>query len=728
MDDLQVDQRFGERGQETDPAIGVDAVSSTADGDAIVQTATDLSRYGTDVFVALPSEAVGLKRRLERVDVTLVEVATQADDSIRELAKAGKQRGLPGIILHPSPDSTREFDFEESVATFQTSEQYVVDGHVRDSTLTTGRIAALIASEHSQTALHRLRDELQQYVDGLLILDDTEGLQSAEWTGDAFTEIESIGSGESGIYSGLAHVTRLYAGGDEIVLVGPDTTAEALTAVPDMIEQVCIGDADLVIGRRMTEAAGSSDKRGELSEVLRGAFGLDDSSRSGAELETGVQVLTLRVARELERQLDQAATRLNVIDTVIRSDLNVSIHEYALEDAASTEHSDIHPEDRVLLGRDSDVRPTVSVVMPTMNEEEGIRECIERVKRAVTRSGYQTEVLISDDSDDRTPDIARELGAIVVEPDQPGYGYAYRYAFEHCRGDYIIIGDADTTYDFEQFPTLLEPVVDGKADMVMGSRLEGEIKDGAMPALHQYVGNPALTRFLNVFYDAGVSDAHSGFRAFRAGMLDDLNLETNGMEFASEMIMDAGARDLTIEEIPITYHEREGEATLESFRDGWRHVRFMLLNAPGYLFTIPGMVMGAVGVLVMLAAFTDVSAGGLTFGIHTAIAGSLLTLVGYQVANMGAFATAASDPIQRSEDFITTTIIERLTLERMATVGVAVCLAGVTYAAWLVVQWANTGFTALPMVVGDVLAFTAIVIGLQTVFNAFLISAVSSDP
>jgi len=194
-------------------------------------------------------------------------------------------------------------------------------------------------------------------------------------------------------------------------------------------------------------------------------------------------------------------------------------------------------EEDLLLGADSEISPLVSIVMPTMNEEAGIREFIERVKRAVRKSGHPTEVIISDDSTDRTPEIARELGAIVVEPDEAGYGYAYRYAFDHCRGDYIVIGDADTTYDFEQFPKLLEPVVRGEADMVMGSRLDGDIKPGAMPALHQYIGNPLLTKFLNAFYDAGVSDAHSGFRAFRAEMLDELDLQTTGMEFASEMIM-----------------------------------------------------------------------------------------------------------------------------------------------------------------------------------------------
>jgi hypothetical protein len=380
----------------------------------------------------------------------------------------------------------------------------------------------------------------------------------------------------------------------------------------------------------------------------------------------------------------------------------------------------------LLLGADSDLSPTVSVVMPTMNEEAGIRECIERVQRAVAESGYLTEVIISDDSDDRTPEIARELGAIVVEPDQPGYGYAYRYAFKHCRGDYIVIGDADTTYDFEQFPTLLDPVAAGDADIVMGSRLEGEIKPGAMPALHQYIGNPLLTRFLNAFYDAGVSDAHSGFRAFDADVIEDLDLQTTGMEFASEMIMDAGARGLEIQEIPITYHEREGEATLESFRDGWRHVRFMLLNAPGYLFSIPGTVMGSLGLLVLSVAFSGFTIGTVSFGIHTAIAGSLLTLVGFQVGLMGVFATVASDPIQHPNDVVTQAIIEKMNLARMSTLGLVLFSGGATYATWLLIQWTGTGFSQLPMVLGDVVAFTAIVLGVQIVFNAFFMSAIAA--
>ncbi|WP_311173110.1 glycosyltransferase family 2 protein [Halobellus ordinarius] len=381
--------------------------------------------------------------------------------------------------------------------------------------------------------------------------------------------------------------------------------------------------------------------------------------------------------------------------------------------------------DSVLVGADSAVDPVISVVMPTMNEEEGIGECIQRVTAALEQLGVVGEIIISDDSSDRTPEIARDMGAIVVNPDEEGYGYAYRYAFEHARGEYIVIGDADTTYDFEQIPRLLDPIVGGNADIVMGSRLDGEIKPGAMPALHKYVGNPLLTKFLNLFYEVGVSDAHSGFRVFRADVLDTLDLETTGMEFASEMVMEAGVCDLTIEEVPIVYHEREGEATLESFRDGWRHVRFMILNAPSYLFSLPGVAMGIVGSLVMLLALLGIELGPATFGPRTMIAGSLLSIVGYQVSSMGVFATLAGNPIRRPSDRGTEFIIENVTLERAALVGNAIGLLGALYAGQRIYTWIVSGFGALSILTLDVLAFTAVVIGIQTVFGAFFMSAVA---
>lgn len=379
----------------------------------------------------------------------------------------------------------------------------------------------------------------------------------------------------------------------------------------------------------------------------------------------------------------------------------------------------------LLVGDNSDIVPHLSIVMPTLNEETGIRTCINWIKTAIEELQLPAEIIISDSSTDRTPEIAREMGAIVVEPDEPGYGYAYRYAFERTRGAYIAMGDADATYDFTQIPRLLDHLEETRADMVMGSRLNGEIKDGAMPALHQYIGNPALTRFLNTFYDAGVSDAHSGFRIFTREAYESMDWETTGMEFASEMIMEAGAQNLDIVEVPIVYHEREGEETLESFRDGWRHVRFMLVNAPGYLFSVPGLLLTIFGVAVMILAHTDAALGEVTLGVNSMIAGSLATIVGTQIGSLGVFATVASDPIQQPDDPLTTGITTYATLERGATAGVIVFAAGGAYASWLVGDWILSGFGAVPFTSAALIAFTGVVVGIQLVFSSFFLSTVN---
>ncbi|TKX84364.1 glycosyltransferase family 2 protein [Halorubrum sp. SS5] len=398
------------------------------------------------------------------------------------------------------------------------------------------------------------------------------------------------------------------------------------------------------------------------------------------------------------------------------------------QSSVGEERTDVTRErsaDELLVGRDSEIDPHLSVVMPTLNEEAGIRTCLDWIKTAIEELQVPTEIIISDSSTDRTPEIAREMGAIVVEPDGKGYGYAYRYAFERTRGAYIAMGDADTTYDFKQIPRLLDHLEETGADMVMGSRLNGEIEAGAMPSLHQYIGNPALTRFLNTFYGAGVSDAHSGFRIFTREAYETMDWETTGMEFASEMIMEAGAKDLEIVEVPIVYHEREGEETLDSFRDGWRHVRFMLVNAPGYLFSVPGLLLTLFGVAVMTIAHTGVALGSVTLSVNSMIAGSLATIVGTQVGSLGVFATVASDPIQQPTDPITTGITQYATLERGATAGVIAFAAGGAYATWLVVDWIASGFGAVPFTSAALLAFTAVVVGVQLVFSSFFLSAVN---
>ena len=195
-------------------------------------------------------------------------------------------------------------------------------------------------------------------------------------------------------------------------------------------------------------------------------------------------------------------------------------------------------------------------------------------------------IVADNGSDDGSAEIARSAGATVVHEPRRGYGSAYLAGFAAAAGDYIVMADADLTYDFDDIPRFVERL-DGGADLVMGNRMEN-IQPGAMPWLHRYVGNPALTGVLNLFFQTGVRDAHCGMRAVRREALPLLDLRTTGMEFASEMVIRAGKQRLAIEEIPIDYHPREGESKLSSWRDGWRHLRFLLVHSPTYLFVLPG--------------------------------------------------------------------------------------------------------------------------------------------
>ena len=183
--------------------------------------------------------------------------------------------------------------------------------------------------------------------------------------------------------------------------------------------------------------------------------------------------------------------------------------------------------------------------------------------------GLEGEILVVDSSSDDTPIIARSLGATVVVPDKLGYGNAYIYGFKHASGKYIVLMDGDLTYDPREIDKLISSLQNGGVDMVLGTRLKGVIKPGAMPALHRYIGNPFLTWVLNILFATRVSDAHCGMRAITRDALDKLNLKACGMEFASEMVIEAAHKNLRIAEVPITYYPRKGKSKLSSFSDGW---------------------------------------------------------------------------------------------------------------------------------------------------------------
>jgi len=365
----------------------------------------------------------------------------------------------------------------------------------------------------------------------------------------------------------------------------------------------------------------------------------------------------------------------------------------------------------------------VSVILPTKNESKTIGTCIKKIKSVFEKYGIDGEIIVSDNSEDETPQIAKALGVKVVTPDRMGYGYAYRYAFRYARGKYIVMGDADDTYDFMEMPKLLEPLMKGEADLVIGSRFKGEIRKGAMPWLHRYIGNPLLTWFLNFFYKAGVSDAHSGFRAIRKDALDKMNLRSSGMEFASEMIIEATKLGLRIKEVPITYHPRKsGGSKLRSFSDGWRHLKFMMIHTPTHLYFIPGSILTLLGLALMSFTYLRIYIG-YSPGFNSMLLGCLFILLGYQIFFLGLFAKLYGVSLKIfNPDKVVNFILEKLSLEKGVTAGLVVFLIGFLYALYLIASWINSGFRTLPLRGESIIAFTLITVGIQTIFNSFFLS------
>src|SRR5437660_8391598 len=250
--------------------------------------------------------------------------------------------------------------------------------------------------------------------------------------------------------------------------------------------------------------------------------------------------------------------------------------------------------------------PLVSVVIPCLNESGNIEACVTAARRAIDAMGVPGEVVVADNnSDDDSARLAEQAGARVVVERRRGYGSAYLAGFAAARGDYIVMADADLTYDFNEIPRFVAELEAG-AELVLGDRMDN-IRPGAMPWLHRYVGNPILTGLLNLFFRTGVNDAHCGMRALRRDVLPRLELRTTGMEFASEMVIRASKEGLDIREFPIEYHPRGGESKLSSFRDGWRHLRFLLVHSPTHLFIIPELVIAGIGALIALTVVANIS-------------------------------------------------------------------------------------------------------------------------
>jgi glycosyltransferase involved in cell wall biosynthesis len=352
---------------------------------------------------------------------------------------------------------------------------------------------------------------------------------------------------------------------------------------------------------------------------------------------------------------------------------------------------------------------------------ENIEECVRRAYRAMEEAGIPGEVVVADnDSEDDSAALAAAAGARVVHEPRRGYGSAYLAGFAAARGEYIVMGDADLTYDFAEIPRFVQHLEVG-AELVMGDRMDN-IHPGAMPWLHRYVGNPVLTGVLNLFFRTGVSDAHCGMRALRRDVLPRLDLRTTGMEFASEMVIRASKEGLDIREFPIEYHPRGGESKLSSFRDGWRHLRFLLVHSPTHLFILPGAIMAAIGALITVLVLAQIDLFGRQFQLHSMIAGTLLLIVGVQIVALGLCAHAYGTYFMGEKDPWFDRMRAKYRLEHGLMLGGALLLAGLAVTVAIVIQWAERGFGSLSEERLAVLAAALIIIGLQVFFSSFLLS------
>ncbi|MDX6690826.1 MAG: hypothetical protein QOG15_2283 [Solirubrobacteraceae bacterium] len=363
----------------------------------------------------------------------------------------------------------------------------------------------------------------------------------------------------------------------------------------------------------------------------------------------------------------------------------------------------------------------VSVVIPCLNEAENIEECVRRSMDAMSGAGIVGEVVVADNgSEDGSGDLAAQSGARVVREPRRGYGSAYLAGFAAARGTYLVMLDADMTYPFDQIPHFVQELRDG-ADFVMGDRMDN-IQPGAMHWMHRYVGNPLLSGTLNLFFRTGIRDAHCGMRGLRRDILPRLDLRATGMEFASEMVIRASKEKLAIREFPIEYAPRSGESKLSRFRDGWRHLRFLLVHSPTHLFIVPGLVLLTLGLLVTVISLTQFSILGRQWNLHTTVGGELLCIVGTQVVALGLCAHAYGTYFMNERDPWFDRMRARFRLEHGLALGMTIFFGGIIAGTIIFGIWINRGFGALSEERLAVTAATLVIIGLQIIFSSFLLS------
>jgi glycosyltransferase involved in cell wall biosynthesis len=364
----------------------------------------------------------------------------------------------------------------------------------------------------------------------------------------------------------------------------------------------------------------------------------------------------------------------------------------------------------------------LSVILPCRNEESALEGCLKQIKQIIAKEKIDAEIIVSDSSVDGSPGIAKRQKVRLIKHDLEGYGNAYLEAFREAKGKYIFMADCDGSYDFSEIPRFLKYLREGY-DFVMGDRFSGKIDNGAMPASHRHFGNPILSGILRLFFFARIRDAHCGMRAISREALDKLELKTTGMEFASEMVMKSVKKKLKIKQLPIDYHKRKGESKLRTMSDGWRHLRFMLIYSPLFLFFLPGLIFFLIGIETLFWFYVGAPALlGVKLYFHPMFISSFLTVIGYQLIIFSAFAKIYSMTHLGEKDERFEKLFGFITLERAGVVSLIMIFLGVFIYLFILIKWIRSGFGSLNEIKNSIMALTLLIIGIQTISSSFMLS------
>jgi len=372
-------------------------------------------------------------------------------------------------------------------------------------------------------------------------------------------------------------------------------------------------------------------------------------------------------------------------------------------------------------------RLDVSAVIPCLNEANSLAFCVEKAMSSFRAAGLRGEVIVADNgSTDGSIEIAESKGARVLRVSERGYGAALKAGIAAARGEFVVMGDADDSYDFSEVPNFVSELRRGY-DLVMGNRFRGGIKPGAMPPLHKYFGNPGLSWLVNFLFRAGVGDSYCGMRGFSRALYNKLDLRSSGMEFALEFVIKATQIGARISEIPIIlWPDKRGRPPhLRSFRDGWRSLRFMLMYAPNWLYLVPGgafLVCGLVLIFWLLPGPRQITTH-VTLDVHTMVFGVIFTLLGAQILSIGAFAKVFSYAARFDRGTISLKrLLKRVTLETGLLLGGLIFLAGLIGCARIAWGWASGGFGPLYQIRQILFWSTWLFLGIQIIFSSFFLS------